>query len=106
MAVNADTQTLRSKARLMKPSVQVGKNGLSAESINEVKKQLKRKGLVKVKFLKSFLSFNDKRETAERIARSTNSLLISTAGFTAVYFKELERRTRRVRQAAEEQKII
>lgn len=47
--------------------IQVGKNGFSDAQINEIIKNLNPEREIKVKFLKSFLGSNDKKQTIELI---------------------------------------
>ncbi|MFC1753059.1 YhbY family RNA-binding protein [Thermoproteota archaeon] len=82
---------LKSKAMALKPCVQIGKKGLTEESIKEIKEQLKKKGIVKIKLLKSgieCLGGKTKKSIANDIALKTGSKLVSQVGFTAVYHKK------------------
>ncbi|MBW2999026.1 YhbY family RNA-binding protein [Candidatus Woesearchaeota archaeon] len=47
--------------------IQVGKNGITPSLIEEIKKHLRAKKDVKVKFLKSFIGDKDRREVAENL---------------------------------------
>lgn len=75
---------LRAKAKILEPIVRIGKNGLSEASVNEIKKQLARKKLIKIKLLKSA---EDRKHLAKEIAEKTNSELIEAVGFIVVLFK-------------------
>jgi len=72
----------------------IGKAGLSENVIKEVKRRLKDKGAVKIKFLKSALKVEgvDRRELARRLAESTGALLLEVRGRTAILYCE-ERET-------------
>ncbi|MBU0535585.1 MAG: YhbY family RNA-binding protein [Nanoarchaeota archaeon] len=85
---------LKSRGMLLKPTMQIGKNGLAEESIIEIKNQLKKNGLVKVKFLKAALAEASKKSLASQIEQKTESRLVSLVGFTAVYYKPIDKQTR------------
>ncbi|MBD3313993.1 RNA-binding protein [Candidatus Woesearchaeota archaeon] len=81
------TKELRRKAASAKPSVQIGKNGVSREMTEEIKKQLKKHGLIKVKILKSALAETDRKTLAEEMANNTGARLVSLVGNTAVLYR-------------------
>ena len=84
---------LKLKARAMPATVQIGKNGLTEASIEELKKQLKKRKLVKIKLVKGFVeqlkesSNKTKKEIAIELAEKTNSELIDAVGFVVVLWK-------------------
>jgi len=77
---------LRGKAQLLKPTVYVGKEGITGTVVFELNKQLKKNKLVKVKLLASVET--DKEEAAEQLARDSASTLIEIRGRTIVLAKE------------------
>ncbi|MBW2984647.1 YhbY family RNA-binding protein [Candidatus Woesearchaeota archaeon] len=79
---------LRSKAKTLEPIVRIGKNGLTEGTINEIKRQLKKKKLIKIKLLKSFVQARDKKELIKEIASLTNSEIIESVGFILVLHKK------------------
>ena len=82
------TTDLRKKGKSIKASIWIGKKGLEESVIDEIKKQLDKKGLVKVRFMKSFVDKNDRKKTADELSNRTNSKLIEIVGFNAVLLKE------------------
>ena len=82
---------LRDTARKLEPVIWIGKNGITPSVVEETRKQLKKKGLIKVKFLKSAIENRDRKELAKEIAEKTNSMLIDKVGFVAVLYREIER---------------
>ncbi len=75
---------LKSMAQLLEPVVKVGKNGLSAELISEMEKELDRRELIKVKFA----AFKDqKKEMSAELAERTESHLVMRVGHVAVFFR-------------------
>ena len=86
MALTA--KELRKKSQSIEPTVRIGKSGISDSQIKEIKKQLKTKKLVKIKFLKSFLDSNEKKEAIKKIALKTDSQVILAVGFTFTLYKK------------------
>lgn len=78
------TKLLKSKARKLPATVRIGKSGLSETVIGEVKRQLKKDKLVKVKFFKSAFGEKDKKYLFKELAEKTNSEIIYSVGFAVV----------------------
>ena len=79
---------LKEKAKTLEPVIRIGKNGLTESTIKEIKKQLNKKKLIKVKFLRAFINNRNKKEAAKEIAQKTNSQLINLVGFVVVLYKD------------------
>ncbi len=77
---------LRGKAQSIKPTMHVGKEGVTESVIEELKAQIKRSRLVKVKVLPSVEA--DKRETARKLSESAGAELIEIRGNTVVLAKK------------------
>src|SRR5262245_59100046 len=78
-------QYLRRIAHDLKPTVQVGKNGVTAQLLASVEQELDARELVKVKFL----DYRDqKRELAEQIADQAGAALGALIGNIAVIFRQ------------------
>ena len=85
---NKKVQDLRSQAQTLDVTLQVGKNGITPATIEELALQLKKKKLVKVRLLKTATAggANDEMQAAS-LAASTGSTLLEVRGHTAVYWK-------------------
>jgi len=79
---------LRRKAMLLEPGIRIGKNGLTDNAIQEIKKMLKQKKLIKIKMLKPFVADKNKKVLAREIAEKTDSELIHQVGFVVVLNKK------------------
>ena len=79
---------LRSKAKLLEPVIRIGKNGLSEGAVEEIKKQLKKKKLIKIKILKSALISQNRKELAKELSEKTNSEIIEQVGLIIVLNKK------------------
>ncbi len=82
-----DIKALKKKAKILDPVIRIGKKGLSEESISEIKKQLKKNKLIKVKFLRSFIDSQDKKKAAFELCEKTGAELIDKVGFVVVIYK-------------------
>ncbi|MEA3514093.1 MAG: YhbY family RNA-binding protein [Nanoarchaeota archaeon] len=78
---------LRQKAKLIDPIIRIGKNGFSESTIIQIKQLLKKRKLIKIKFLKSFLEDNDKKKAAEELCSKTGAELIDKIGFIVVIYR-------------------
>ncbi|HLB70463.1 MAG: YhbY family RNA-binding protein [Candidatus Methanoperedens sp.] len=77
-------QEYRSASTELEPTLHIGKSGIES-AVEELKKQLKNKRLVKIKFLKTAFVEGNRQELAEKLARLTDSELIDVRGNTAVF---------------------
>jgi RNA-binding protein len=81
---NAKIRELKARAQLMKPTLKVGHEGLSAPFIAALDEALKHHELVKVKFA----DFKEqKKELAPQLAEKTGSDLIMRVGNVAVLYR-------------------
>lgn len=82
------TKELKSKAMELDPIIIVGKSGLTDSAIKEIKVQLKKRKLIKIKFLRTIVKEKGKKELAEELAEKTDSRIIMKVGFVVVLYKE------------------
>jgi RNA-binding protein len=76
---------LKVRAQALKPSIKLGKAGLTPEFLAAFDEALTRAKLLKVRFE----GFKEERKTvAKELAEKTSSLLVQQVGYTAVYFRE------------------
>ncbi len=67
-----------------KPAVRIGKSKLDAGVVEEVRRQLKRRKVIKVKFLRSLAASEDIDELAADLAVQTSSEVWGRRGFVVV----------------------
>lgn len=77
---------LRARAQRLKPTVHVGKEGVTPWVADEILRQLKKKKLVKVRLLPP--QAQDRKAAARALAESTFSVLIEVRGNTVVLAQE------------------
>lgn len=75
------------KASILRPILRIGKHGLSTECIREINEHLKKRKLIKIKLLKSFIKEQNKKDLANLIKNKTNSIIIKQIGNTLVLQK-------------------
>ena len=79
---------LKSKAVILEPVVRIGKSGITDSIVEEIKKQLRKKELIKVKLLGSFVKGKDKKLLAKELAEKANAMIIHKVGFVVVLYKK------------------
>lgn len=85
---NAQIQQKRAEAQQIDVSLQVGKNGVTPATVEELSAQLKKRKLVKVRLLKTATEGGAQdNDQAKVLAEGTNSTLIEVRGHTAVFFR-------------------
>lgn len=77
--------SLRSEAQTLSPYVMVGHDGITEGVVSALDEALECHELVKVRFQ----DFKDMiREMSGDLAKATNSELVATTGFTAVFYRK------------------
>ena len=83
----AEKRDLLEEAKKLEPILRIGKNGLTQGVIEEIKRQLEKKKLIKIKFLKAVLEGKDKKEFAKEVADMVDAELVQRVGFVIVLKK-------------------
>jgi len=83
-----DISSVKHPIAVMQASVQIGKSGLTSGIIDEIKNQVKKNKLVKVKLLRSYISGKDKKVVFAEIAEKTGLKMIEKVGFAVVLGKK------------------
>ncbi len=78
---------IKKRAKNIKATVRIGKNGLSSGLIEEITKQVKKKGLVKVKMLKSAFEHETKESIIRKIEKESKAKAILSIGFSVSFYK-------------------
>ena len=79
---------LRRRAKKLEPVVRIGKSGLSESLVQEIKKVLDKRKLIKIKLLQSSIDNADKDKLIEEIVAKTQSELIESVGNMVVIHKQ------------------
>lgn len=76
---------LKSRGQLIKPTIRLGKAGLSPEFLTAFDAELTRAELIKLRFE----DLKDERKAVSRqLAEQSNSRLVQQVGHTAVFFRQ------------------
>jgi RNA-binding protein len=78
---------IKSALSAEKPTVQVGKEGITAQLIAEICKQLDTREITKIKILKTALQETEAKTLAATIAEQTESELVDVRGHTFMLYK-------------------
>jgi RNA-binding protein YhbY len=76
------TKELRSVSKILPAKILIGKNGLTDQVIKNIKFELSRNNLVKIKILKTYIDTAGKEATFKEIAEKTGAKVVHTLGFT------------------------
>ncbi|MCK5625488.1 YhbY family RNA-binding protein [Candidatus Bathyarchaeota archaeon] len=79
---------IRKEFSTKKPTVWIGKNGITEEFIGNLLKQFEKNEVVKIKILKSFLKTHSVIEITEKIIKQTDSILIEIRGHSFILFRK------------------
>ncbi len=74
------------------PTIHVGKEGASAQVINEINRQLEQNECVKAKILQTGLKDSKAEEVVKGIADQTGSTIIEVRGHTFILYKKRKRK--------------
>lgn len=74
-----------------KPTVWIGKDGVSEEILTEISKQLDKNKMIKVKILKTALQNGQAKQIASEISSQTGSVLVEIRGHTFMLYKRRQK---------------
>ncbi|MEW4982944.1 MAG: ribosome assembly RNA-binding protein YhbY [Cycloclasticus sp.] len=83
---NQQKKKLKVHAHSLKPVVRVGQAGLTDTVLDEIESAIDHHELIKVKV--SAADREDKKTIIQKIAEQTQSDIVQTIGFTAVFYRE------------------
>ena len=86
-------EELVKQAQAMPATVQIGKSGLTDSLFAEIDKQLKKREIIKVRYLKSFIYDKNRHDITQEIVTRTKSTLIEAKGFTITLYRSSPKRT-------------
>lgn len=80
---------LKEKARKIESTVRIGKAGITDGTVYEIKNQLKKYKLVKIKCLPAFLENEgkEKKDIVDELAKKCEATLVQSIGFVIVLYK-------------------
>ncbi|MFT4311762.1 MAG: YhbY family RNA-binding protein [Candidatus Woesearchaeota archaeon] len=72
----------------LKPILQIGKQAITPAVVEELSKHLKKRKLIKVKFLKNCLDEFDKQSLCQEICQKTGATLVRSIGNIVILHKQ------------------
>ncbi|MFP4112431.1 MAG: YhbY family RNA-binding protein [Candidatus Woesearchaeota archaeon] len=79
---------LKKRSVSLSPLIRLGKNGINDNVISEIDKMLSKRGLVKIKLLRSYTDITGIGETIETITKKTGSDLVSQKGYVITVYRK------------------
>ena len=74
------------------PTMWIGKEGSTIRVINEIKKQLDAREMIKIRILKTALEEEKAKDIGKKIAEKTDSELVEVRGHTLLLFKKKKKK--------------
>ena len=84
-------QRIKRALRTESPTLHIGKEGATAQIVNEAVKQLDSREMIKAKILKTALHDDETKNIAAKIAEETDSELVEVRGHTFLLYKQKPR---------------
>ncbi len=85
---NKAKKELKKKGQKIKASIIIGKDGLTISSIKEIRNQMKKKRLLKIKVLRSYLDQFSLKDTEKNITESIPEVaIVEKRGHTILIYK-------------------
>jgi RNA-binding protein len=78
---------VRHRLKDEKPTVWVGKDGLTTQLSNEIENQLEKKKMLKIKILKSALQQDTAQTIASKTAEQTGASLVEVRGHVFILYR-------------------
>jgi len=85
---------IRHELSVEKPTIWIGKEGVTAQLVSEISSQLKKREMIKAKILKTALKEEKAKDLATRVAAQTESTLVEVRGHTFMLYKPKKREKR------------
>ena len=85
---NVKLYTLKKESVKLEPLLSIGKNGMTESVINELKKQLKVRKLVKVRVHKNSGEADEMKNAAAELCEKAGAELIDVRGRTVTVYKQ------------------
>ena len=78
------TKALKSESKNLSPTIIIGKNGLTDQVVANIREEITKTHLIKIKILPTYIEDKDKKQVALDMAERCNAKLIDLVGFTVV----------------------
>jgi RNA-binding protein len=85
--MNEKMKKMRSESKTLKPAIIIGKNGINDQVIENIKKELKKSRLIKIRMLPTLVEEKNKKEIVADLLSKTGAKLVDFIGFTVTLTK-------------------
>ena len=79
---------IKHKLKDEKPTIWIGKDGVTSQLLKEIEKQLEKKKMIKMRILKTALQNNDAAAIAATAAEQIGASLVEVRGHTFMLYKK------------------
>ncbi|MCA1009750.1 ribosome assembly RNA-binding protein YhbY [Halobacillus halophilus] len=86
MLTSKQKKHLRAESHHVQPIFQVGKAGVNENMTTQIEEALEKRELIKVSILQN--CFEDSKQVADQIAKSTGAQIVQVIGNTIILYKE------------------
>jgi RNA-binding protein len=86
--MDEEVRKARIIGKALSPVVRIGKLGMTEGIVNEIIKLLKKRKVIKVKFLHAFMEENERKDAASELALKTNSVIVEHVGGVLVLLRK------------------
>jgi RNA-binding protein YhbY len=80
-------EEMRKESKTMTPNMIIGKNGLTEQTLSNIRTELSKHKLLKIKILKSYIDENNKKSVFDEIEQKTGAKVVHKIGFTITLTK-------------------
>ena len=88
MITSSMKRRIKRKLSAERPTIWIGKNGISKEILTEIDSQLERTEMVKSRILETALGETKAKAIAAEIAQKTDSRLVEVRGHTFILYRK------------------
>ena len=97
MATAGMKRRVKHKLGAEKPTTWIGKEGITAQMINEIDRQLEISEMVKIRVLNTALKDEKAKDLASKVAEQTSSTLVEVRGHTFMLYRHRKRKREKVK---------
>ena len=80
-------KSMQSESTTLAPSIIIGKSGLTDQVVANIKQELSKNKLVKLKILPAYISDKNKKEVFNEVIEKTGAKMVKIIGFTITLTK-------------------
>ena len=86
--MDKETKQLKKRANTLQVVIQIGKSGLTEGMLGEIRRQLRVRKTIKIKFLKNIVATGARNEIVNKIIEGTHAVLLTHTGSVITLHKD------------------